>query len=218
MKARRGGKRPPTTCAPRSTGPDKENARRLAAEGQDRDGQSRGDGQSCGGFLSIDARRRSARQDDRRVQFGRDSLDPKARRRLPIPTSDALAKLHGPVLLVNGHETDFMMATSKATFDMIDNKPAFYGARHNAGHTATVFHPGGGEFANVASNWLQWQFKGDKKARRDVRRQETAPLHEFELGYKVQEDELNSRWSLVLGPWSHKDQARPLRRMAVVTA
>jgi len=42
--------------------------------------------------------------------------------------------------------------------------PVFYGARHNAGHTATVFHPGGGEFANVASNWLMWTFKGDKKA------------------------------------------------------
>jgi hypothetical protein len=47
---------------------------------------------------------------------------------------------------------------------MINNLPAFYGARHNAGHTATVFHPGGGEFANVASNWLLWTFKGDKNA------------------------------------------------------
>ena len=39
-----------------------------------------------------------------------------------------------------------------------------YGARHNAGHTATVDHPGGGEFANVVSNWLRWQFKGDQEA------------------------------------------------------
>ena len=38
------------------------------------------------------------------------------------------------------------------------------GARRNAGHTATVDHPGGGEWANVASNWLRWQFKGDKEA------------------------------------------------------
>ena len=68
------------------------------------------------------------------------------------------------MLLINGHEPDFMMAQSAATFDMIDHVPAFYGARHNAGHTATVFHPGGGEFANVASNWLSWTFKGDKKA------------------------------------------------------
>ena len=82
----------------------------------------------------------------------------------PFPTTDALPKLHGPVLLINGHERDFMMATSKATFDAINNVPAFYGARHNAGHTATVFHPGGGEYANVASNWLMWTFKKDKKA------------------------------------------------------
>jgi hypothetical protein len=72
--------------------------------------------------------------------------------------------VHGPVLLINGHEPDFMMAQSKATFDAINHVPAFYGARHNAGHTATVFHPGGGEYANVASNWLMWTFKNDKKA------------------------------------------------------
>jgi hypothetical protein len=42
--------------------------------------------------------------------------------------------------------------------------PVFYGARFNAGHTATVFHPGGGEFANVASNWLKYVFKKDAEA------------------------------------------------------
>jgi dienelactone hydrolase len=75
-----------------------------------------------------------------------------------------LSKLHGPVLLINGHERDFMFARSRATFDAIDKLPAFYGARHGAGHTATAYHAGGGEFANVASNWVRWQFKGDKKA------------------------------------------------------
>jgi hypothetical protein len=47
---------------------------------------------------------------------------------------------------------------------MLDHVPAFYGARHGAGHTATVFHPGGGEYANVAANWVKWQFKGDRQA------------------------------------------------------
>jgi hypothetical protein len=61
-------------------------------------------------------------------------------------------------------ERDFMTPTSLATFEMIDHVPAFYGARHGAGHTATVDHPGGGECANVASNWLMWTFKNDKKA------------------------------------------------------
>jgi len=75
-----------------------------------------------------------------------------------------LAKLHGPVMFINGGERDFMQGPSKATFDALENLPTFYGARHGAGHTATTYHVGGGEFANVASNWTLWQFKGDKKA------------------------------------------------------
>jgi hypothetical protein len=120
-------------------------------------------GQSCGGFLSI------ALGADPRVKtigvFNSGVRNATAGGTAsPQPGSDDLSKLHGPVLLINGGEPDFMMATSAATFDMINQVPAFYGARHNAGHTATVFHPGGGEFANVASNWLLWTFKGDKKA------------------------------------------------------
>jgi dienelactone hydrolase len=115
-------------------------------------------GQSCGGFLSI------ALGADPRVKTIGVFNSGVQKAPSPFPTSDALPKLHGPVLLINGSTPDFMMATSRATFDMIDNVPAFYGSRHNAGHTATVFHPGGGEFANVASNWLLWTFKGDKKA------------------------------------------------------
>ncbi|HTA44696.1 MAG TPA: hypothetical protein VK789_19745 [Bryobacteraceae bacterium] len=120
-------------------------------------------GQSCGGFLSIvlgaDPRVKTIGVFNSGVQKPAPGAPAS-----PQPTPDALPKLHGPVLLINGSEPDFMMATSAATFDMIDHVPAFYGARHNAGHTATVFHPGGGEFANVASNWLLWTFKGDKKA------------------------------------------------------
>jgi dienelactone hydrolase len=120
-------------------------------------------GQSCGGFLSValgaDPRVKTIGMFNSGVQKATPGAPPSL-----VPTSDALPKLHGPVLLINGHEPDFMMAQSAATFDMIDHVPAFYGARHNAGHTATVFHPGGGEFANVASNWLRWTFKGDKKA------------------------------------------------------
>jgi len=118
-------------------------------------------GQSCGGFLSI-----ALGADPRVKTIGVFNSGVQAAGAAPgaQPGPEALTKLHGPVLLINGHEPDFMMAASAATFDQIANLPAFYGARHNAGHTATVFHPGGGEFANVASNWLKWTFKGDKKA------------------------------------------------------
>ncbi len=119
-------------------------------------------GTSCGGFLSI------ALGADPRVKtigvFNSGVQNEAAGGRSPQPGPDALPKLHGPVLLLNGGEPDFLMPASAATFEAINHVPAFYGARHNAGHSATYFHPGGGEFANVASEWLLWTFKGDKKA------------------------------------------------------
>ena len=119
-------------------------------------------GQSCGGFLSI-----ALGADPRVKTIGvfNSGIQPANADAAPArPGAEALTKLHGPVLLINGHERDFMMAASAATFEAIDRLPAFYGARHNAGHTATIFLPGGGEYANVASNWLMWTFKSDKKA------------------------------------------------------
>ena len=129
-------------------------------------------GTSCGGFLSItlgaDPRVKTIGVLNSGVQQpappAQAQNKAKAGPASPQPTPEALTKLHGPVLLLNGGEPDFLMAASAATFDLIDKSPAFYGARHNAGHSATYFHPGGGEFANVASNWLLWTLKGDKKA------------------------------------------------------
>ena len=119
-------------------------------------------GQSCGGALALtlggDARVGTIGVFNSGMQVAGSAPNP------TFPGVEGLKKLHGPVLLINGHERDFMMARSKATYDAIDTLPAFYGARHGAGHTATAYHPGGGEFANVASNWVLWQFKGDKKA------------------------------------------------------
>jgi hypothetical protein len=120
-------------------------------------------GQSCGGFLSVALGLEPRVKTIGVFNSGVQAPNPNAPAG-PFPTTDSLAKLHGPVLLINGHERDFMMATSLANFEAINHLPVFYGARHGAGHTATVDHPGGGEFANVASNWLRWQFKNDKTA------------------------------------------------------
>jgi hypothetical protein len=120
-------------------------------------------GQSCGGFLSV-----SLGVDPRVDTIGmfNSGVQPPnpAGQSVSSPTTDTLKQVHGPVLLINGHEVDFMMETSHANFELINHVPAFYGARKNAGHTATMYHPGGGEFANVASNWLLYQFKGDSEA------------------------------------------------------
>ncbi len=121
-------------------------------------------GSSCGGFLSIEVGADPRVKTIGVFNSGVMKIDPANPPRFPIPDVATLTKLHGPVLLVNGHDTDFMMETSKATYDALDKLPAFYGARHGAGHSATFFHPGGGEFANVAWSWAAWQLKGDKQA------------------------------------------------------
>ena len=120
-------------------------------------------GQSCGGFLSVGL------GTDPRVGtigvFNSGVSAPVAEAPAgAFATTDSLAQLNGPALFINGGEVDFMYGPSRANFDLITHVPAFYGARDNAGHTATMYHPGGGEFANVASNWVRYQFKGDTDA------------------------------------------------------
>ena len=110
-------------------------------------------GQSCGGRLSLELG-----TDPRVGTIGVFNMG------LQPAQFEQLAKLHGPVLLINGHDRDFMFGPSKATFEAINTLPVFYGSRHGAGHTATSYHPGGGEFANVAANWVRWHFKQDRKA------------------------------------------------------
>lgn len=120
-------------------------------------------GQSCGGFMSAGAGTDPRVDTIGLFNSGLQAPNPNAENG-PFATTEVFASLHGPVLLINGGDVDFMYETAQANFNIINDRPVFYGARDNAGHTATVFHPGGGEYANVASNWLLYQFKGDQKA------------------------------------------------------
>ena len=122
-------------------------------------------GTSCGGFRSMEL------GSDPRIDtigvFNSGVQDARREDRSPnAPAPTILADVHGPVLIVDGHERDFMMDEAQATFAALDHVPVFYGSRHGAGHSATIFHPGGGEFANVAAAWLRFQLKGDEKAGR----------------------------------------------------
>jgi hypothetical protein len=122
-------------------------------------------GVSCGGFLTL-----ALAEDPRVDTIGVFNSGAQAPREggggggAGFPTTDTLPKIHTPTLYLNGGEPDFMTPTSKANFDAINQVPIFYGSRANAGHSATYFHPGGGEFANVTVAWLDWQLKGSKKA------------------------------------------------------
>jgi hypothetical protein len=120
-------------------------------------------GTSCGGALSI-----TAGADPRVDSIGvlNSGLSAPAEGAAPngaFPSLDALTKLHGPVLFINGGEIDFMYGPSRANFDLV-TVPAFYGARKDAGHSATMYHANGGEFGQVVTAWLKWQFKGDMEA------------------------------------------------------
>lgn len=115
-------------------------------------------GQSCGGELAVGLGV-DPRVDTTGV-FNSDALPS----HVPGVRKDAPMNLHGPVLLLNGHELDHAMAGSARSFDAIDYLPVFYGARHGAGHFATFREPGGGEFANVAARWLRFTLKGDGEA------------------------------------------------------
>lgn len=120
-------------------------------------------GTSCGGFLSV-AAGADPRVDSIGVFNSGVSAPPEGGAPAgPFPTTEALAKLHGPAFFINGGEIDFMYGPSRANFDLV-TVPAFYGARADAGHSATMYHANGGEFGNVASDWLKWQFKRDMEA------------------------------------------------------
>lgn len=120
-------------------------------------------GVSCGGVLTLSL------AGDPRVDtigvFNSGVSAPNAGNAIPgNPTTEILKTIHGPTLYLDGAEPDFMTPVAKANFEAIDHVPIFYGSRDNAGHSATYFHPNGGEFANVTVAWLNWQLKGDETA------------------------------------------------------
>jgi hypothetical protein len=84
---------------------------------------------------------------------------------MPKLAKDQLAKLHTPTIYILGGEKDIAYKNGMDDFKRIDNVPIF-AANLNVGHGGTYSKPHGGEFAKVATAWLQWQLKNDKEAGR----------------------------------------------------
>ncbi len=82
---------------------------------------------------------------------------------MPNLTKDHLAKLHTPTLYILGGEKDIAYENGMDDFSRIDKLP-IVAANLNVGHGGTYSRPHGGEFAKVATAWLQWQLKDDKEA------------------------------------------------------
>ena len=132
-------------------------------------------GQSCGGFLSIELGA-DPRVDTIGVFNSGAQGDNVAR----------LTALHGPVLLINGHERDFLMASSKATFDAIDDAAGFLRRasrrRAHGDGRSSRWRRVGERRVELAAVAVQGRQAGGE----DVRGQGLQSLHELELGHGVE--------------------------------
>ena len=79
-------------------------------------------------------------------------------------TKDALEKLHTPVIYILGGEADIAYNNGMDDFNRINHVPVFAANMTGVGHGGTYGQPHGGEFAVVATAWLNWQLKGDTEA------------------------------------------------------
>ena len=82
---------------------------------------------------------------------------------MPMPAKEKLLQIHTPVMYLLGGPEDIAYANGMDDFHRIDHVPAF-AANYPVGHGGTYAQPHGGEFAVIATAWLEWQLKGDAKA------------------------------------------------------
>jgi len=82
---------------------------------------------------------------------------------MPQLLKDHLKKLHTPTLYILGGESDIAYKNGMDDVQRINHVPIF-AANLDVGHGGTYGKPHGGEFAKVATAWLQWQLKGDNEA------------------------------------------------------
>jgi dienelactone hydrolase len=77
-----------------------------------------------------------------------------------------LDKMHAPIAYFIGGETDIAYANSEMDWkDLLQRRIPALNAQMDVGHGATYNQPNGGPFAAGPLAWLQWQLKGDAKAR-----------------------------------------------------
>jgi hypothetical protein len=82
---------------------------------------------------------------------------------MPPLSKEHLTKLHGSVIYLLGGSSDIAYANGMDDFKRIEKLPVF-AANYDVGHGGTYSRPHGGEFATVATGWLNWQLKDDKEA------------------------------------------------------
>lgn len=78
-------------------------------------------------------------------------------------TKDDLNRLHTPVAYILGGPEDIAYPNGSDDVARIAHVPVFY-ANSPVGHGGTFQLANGGDYGRIASAWLDWQLKGDKRA------------------------------------------------------
>ncbi|WP_116128303.1 alpha/beta hydrolase [Lewinella sp. IMCC34183] len=76
----------------------------------------------------------------------------------------SLKALTGEVLYVEGGETDIAYNNALMDYDRVGQVPIYFASHATAGHGGTYADKYGGSFAALATDWLDWQFKGKDHA------------------------------------------------------
>lgn len=124
-------------------------------------------GQSCGGVQAIDAA-----HDPRVTTLGvwNSGTWPSAGRGWELAAANAdkdrVKTIRASAIYITGEPAEVAFKNADDDFALLDGVPAFRGWREDTGHGGTYREPDGGEFAVVATAWLQWQLKGDRAAAR----------------------------------------------------
>lgn len=120
-------------------------------------------GMSCGGLQALEVATDARVSTVMICNSGLFIDPPNVRFAMPQVGKDQLAKLHTPILYILGGEKDIAYNNGMDDFRRVNHLPIF-AANLDVGHGGTYGKPHGGEFAKVATAWLQWQLKGDKEA------------------------------------------------------
>ncbi len=119
-------------------------------------------GHSCGGILSLKLASSTARV--KAVVIHNSGIFPNRPERPMLITDKAwLQDLRTPVLYIVGNRSDVGWSVAHDDFSRIAHVPVFLG-QLDVGHGGTFQEPFGGDAAQAARQWLDWQLKGDRSA------------------------------------------------------
>ena len=120
-------------------------------------------GMSCGGLQTLDNSADARLAGIMICNSGLFSNPAGAVPGMPMPEKERLNNIKVPVMYMLGGPEDIAYENGMDDFHRINHVPAL-ACNYPVGHGGTYAQPHGGEFAVVATAWLDWQTKGSEEA------------------------------------------------------